>query len=133
LRYLVAEEIRCLFGNEMAAVFCDCGGASLSRGGMLSLCRRKTVTEISVRPKLTTNNAQVLVDSLVAGRGIGTAQVLLVGAELKEGKLIRVLADYEIKPTELFLVYPSAKFLRSTVRAFIDFAMPALQGIDGIA
>jgi DNA-binding transcriptional LysR family regulator len=129
LRYLVAEEIRCLFGNEMAAVFCDCGGASLSRGGMLSLCRRKTVTEISVRPKLTTNNAQVLVDSLVAGRGIGTAQVLLVGA----GKLIRVLADYEIKPTELFLVYPSAKFLRSTVRAFIDFAMPALQGIDGIA
>ena len=107
--------------------------ASLSRGGMLSLCRRKTVTEISVRPKLTTNNAQVLVDALVAGRGIGTAQVLLVTDELKDGKLVRVLPDYEIKPTELFLVYPSARFLRSTVRAFIDFAMPALQRIDGIA
>jgi DNA-binding transcriptional LysR family regulator len=107
--------------------------ASLSRGGMLSLCRRKTVTEISVRPRLTTNNAQVLVDALVAGRGIGTAQVLLVTEELKDGKLVRVLPDYEIKPTELFLVYPSARFLRSTVRAFIDFAMPALQRIDGIA
>jgi DNA-binding transcriptional LysR family regulator len=107
--------------------------ASLSRGGMLHLCKGKTVTEVPVRPKLTTNNAQVLVDALVAGRGIGTAQVLLVTEELKEGKLVRVLQDYEIKPTELFLVYPSAKFLRSTVRAFIDFSMPALQRIDGIA
>jgi DNA-binding transcriptional LysR family regulator len=82
---------------------------------------------------LTTNNAQVLVDALVAGRGVGTAQVLLVTDELKQGKLVRVLPDYDIKPTELFLVYPSTKFLRSTVRAFIDFAMPALQCIDGIA
>ena len=52
--------------------------------------------------------------------------------ELKDGKLVRVLPDYEIKPTELFLVYTSARFW-STVRAFIDFAMPALQRIDGIA
>jgi DNA-binding transcriptional LysR family regulator len=106
--------------------------ASLSRGGMLNLCKGKIVEEISLRPKLTTNNAQVLVDALAAGRGVGTAQVLLVTEELKEGKLVRVLPDYEIKPTELFLVYPSAKFLRSAVRAFIDFAMPALQRIDGI-
>jgi DNA-binding transcriptional LysR family regulator len=106
--------------------------ASLSRGGMLHLCKGKLVEEISLRPKLTTNNAQVLVDALAAGRGVGTAQVLLVTEELKEGKLVRVLPDYEIKPTELFLVYPSAKFLRSAVRAFIDFAMPALQRVDGI-
>jgi DNA-binding transcriptional LysR family regulator len=69
---------------------------------------------------------------MVAGRGIGTAQVLLVTEELKEGKLVRVLPDYEIKPTELLPIYPSAKFLRPTVRAFIDFALPALQRIDGI-
>jgi DNA-binding transcriptional LysR family regulator len=106
--------------------------ASLSRGGMLNLRKGKIVEEISLRPKLTTNNAQVLVDALAAGRGVGTAQVLLATEELKEGKLIRVLPDYEIEPTELFLVYPSAEFLRSVVRAFIDFAMPALQRIDGI-
>jgi DNA-binding transcriptional LysR family regulator len=43
-----------------------------------------------------------------------------------------VLPQYEIKATELFLVYPSAKFLRPAVRAFIDFALPALQRVDGI-
>ena len=90
------------------------------------------VWEISVRPKLMTNNAQVLINAIRAGRGIGTAQVLLVTVELKSGELIRVLPQYEIKPTELFLTYSSSKFLRPTIRAFIDFAIPALRKIEGI-
>lgn len=106
--------------------------ASLSRGGVLSLCKGKAMTDVSVRPKLTTNNAQVLVDALKTGRGIGTAQVLLISEALKRGQLSRVLPQYEVKPTELFLVYPSAKYLRPVVRAFIDFAVPALHRIEGI-
>ena len=102
------------------------------RGGNLSLRKKEKKMEISVRPKLTTNNAQVLVDALTTGRGVGTAQVLLVSDELKEGRLIRVLPEYEVEPTELFLVYPSSKFLRPAVRAFVDFAVPALRRIDGI-
>ena len=106
--------------------------ASLARAGILSLCKGDTTAEILVQPKLTTNNAQVLVDALKAGRGIGTAQVLLVAEELKDGQLIRVLPEYEVRPTELFVVYPSSKFLRPAVRAFVDFAVPALRRINGI-
>jgi DNA-binding transcriptional LysR family regulator len=106
--------------------------ASLARGGILSLCKGKTTTAIAVRPKLTTNNAQVLVDALKAGRGIGTAQVLLVANEVKQGQLIRVLPEYELMPTELFLTYPSSKFMRPAIRSFIDFAVPALRKIEGI-
>ena len=101
-------------------------------GGILPLRRGDQKIEVSVRPKLITNNAQVLIDALKAGKGIGTTQVLLVADELKSGALIRVLPEYEIEPTEFFLVYPSSKFLRPTVRAFIDFAVPALQCIEGI-
>ena len=106
--------------------------ASLSRGGMLTLCKEGTTADIPVRPKLTTNNAQVLVDALKAGRGIGTAQVLLVADELNRGELIRVLPEYEVKPIEFFLVYLSSKFLRPAVRAFVDFAVPALRQVSGI-
>lgn len=106
--------------------------ASLSRGSVLSLCKNDVITEISVRPKLTTNNAQVLIDAIKAGRGIGTTQVLLVTDELNSGELIRVLPHYEIKPTELFLTYPSSRFLRPTIRTFIDFAIPALRKVEGI-
>jgi DNA-binding transcriptional LysR family regulator len=105
--------------------------ASLS-GGTLFLRRGRQRTEVPVRPKLTTNNAQVLVDALKAGKGVGTTQVLLVADELKSGALVRVLPEYEIEPTEFFLVYPSSKFLRPIVRAFVDFAAPALQRIEGV-
>lgn len=102
------------------------------RGGALPLRKGEEKIDVAVRPRLTTNNAQVLIDALKAGRGVGSAQVLLVADELKRGVLIRVLPEFEIEPTELFLVYPSSKFLRSTVRAFVDFAVPALKQIDGI-
>jgi DNA-binding transcriptional LysR family regulator len=106
--------------------------ASLSRGGLLSLCRGNVVDEIAIRPKLMTNSAQVLINAIKSGRGVGTAQVLLVAEEIKAGELIRVLPQYEVKPTELFLTYPSSKFLRSVIRAFIDFSIPALRKIEGI-
>jgi DNA-binding transcriptional LysR family regulator len=102
------------------------------RGGALALRKGEEKIDVAVRPRLTTNNAQVLVDALKAGRGVGTAQVLLVAEELKRGELIRVLPEFEIEPTEFFLVYPSSKFLRPIVRAFVDLAVPALQRINGI-
>ncbi|ACB93963.1 LysR family transcriptional regulator [Beijerinckia indica] len=115
-----------LSGHDMVVT-----NASLS-GGVLPLHKGNQKIEISVRPRLITNNAQVLVGALRTGKGIGTAQVLLVADELKNGSLIRVLPEYEIEPTEFFLVYPSSKFLRPTVRAFVDFAAPALQRVEGI-
>lgn len=104
----------------------------LSRADALPLCHDGETTDTPVRPVLTTNNAQVLIDAVRAGRGIGTAQVQLVAAELADGRLVRVLNNYEIPPTELYLTYSSARFLRPTVRAFVDFAIPALRRIDGI-
>ena len=106
--------------------------ASLSSRGMLSLRKDDSTMKVRVAPKLTTNNAQVLVNALKAHRGIGTAQVLLVADALRDGTLVQVLPDHAIEPTDLYLTYPSAKFLRPTVRAFINFAIPALRGIDGI-
>ena len=102
------------------------------RNGVLRLRKGDNVEDICVRPKLTTNSAQVLVEALRAGRGVATAQLLLVAEELRSGALIRVLPDHEIEPSEFFLVYSSTKFLRPVVRAFVDFATPALRRIEGI-
>lgn len=107
--------------------------AVLSDRKTLLLCATDAPVEIPVRPVLTTNNAQVLVDAMKAGRGIGTTQALLVADDLAAGRLTRVLPAYEIASTELYMTYPSSKFLRPAVRAFIDFAVPALRRIEGIA
>lgn len=107
--------------------------AVLSRQGTLALCRGAQSLAVPVNPILKTNNAQVLIATLLAGRGIGPVQVPLVTKELASGRLVRVLPHYEVKPSELYISYPTSRFLRPAVRAFVDFAGPALKAIDGIA
>lgn len=105
----------------------------VSRRGTITLCRGRSTTEVPAHPVLTTNNPQVLVGALEAGLGIGTAQHLLVADQLASGRLVRVLPRDEVKASELFLTYASAKFLRPVVRNFIDFLVPALRRVDGIS
>lgn len=89
--------------------------------------------EVAVRPVFTTNNAHVMLNTLLAGRGVGPVQRNLVLDELADGRLVRVLPDYAVRPTEAFLTYPSTKFMRPVVRAFTDFVVPRLRAVAGIS
>lgn len=89
--------------------------------------------DISVHSDLRTNNSQILINTLLAGCGVGAVQLTLVTRELSDGSMVRVLPEYSIKSTELFLTYPSTKFMRPLVRAFSDFVVPELKGLKGIA
>ncbi|BAT61691.1 HTH-type transcriptional regulator DmlR [Variibacter gotjawalensis] len=104
----------------------------LSPRGLLPLLHKGRSIAVPVRPALKTNNAEVLIASLKGGLGLGPVQQLLVSDALADGSLVHVLPDYEVKPTEAFLVYPTAKFLRPAVRSFVDYAMPKLRAIEGI-
>ena len=86
---------------------------------------------IRVTPAIRTDSVHVLMRTLAEGKAVGTAQTLLVSDELAAGRLVRLLCGYEIRPSEICLTYPSKRFLRPVVRAFVDFAVPALQRIDG--
>lgn len=106
----------------------------LSPRNTLSLWREDgSSIEVEVRPVFKTNNAHVMLNTLLAGRGIGPVQHNLVLDELADGSLVRVLPDYAVKPTEAFLAYPSTKFMRPVVRAFTDFVMPRLRAVEGIS
>lgn len=88
--------------------------------------------DVAVRAVLRTNNADVITSTLLKGHAAGPVQQLLVNRELSEGSLVRILPEYEVKPTEAFLAYPSVRFMRPVVRAFTDFAIPALRSVEGI-
>lgn len=121
-----------LSAQDLSGVELIVTDASLSSKGMLSLTCGGSTTEISVIPRFSTNSAQVLLDAVRSGRGVGTSQILLISDHLKTGLIERVLPQYTVEPTPLFLVYPSSKHLRPVVRKFIDFALPALRRIEGI-
>ncbi|MEP9351400.1 LysR family transcriptional regulator [Xanthobacter sp. KR7-225] len=90
------------------------------------------LVNVPVRTILRTNHAEVIAATLIAGHAAGSVQQFLVNDELRQGRLIRLLPEYEVKPTEAFLAYPSIRFMRPVVRAFTDFAIPALRSIDGV-
>ena len=98
----------------------------------LPLQRKGKPIAAPVRSVLCSNDAQVIANTLLQGHVAGPVQRLLVEEELADGRLVHILPDYEVRPAEAFIVYPSVRFMRPVVRAFTDFAVPLLRAIDGL-
>jgi DNA-binding transcriptional LysR family regulator len=106
--------------------------AVLSPRDTLFLQRGHEDAEVRVRATLRTNHANVIVDSLMRGTVAGPVQHLLVHDELKHGRLTRILPEYEVRSHEIFMAYPSVRFMRPAVRAFTEFIVPRLKAVEGI-
>jgi DNA-binding transcriptional LysR family regulator len=116
--------------SEMSIV---ASSRSVTSRDTLTLHNREGGTvDIPIRPNLRTNSAAVIASALVEGHAAGPVQQLLVNDELARGRLLRILPDYEVKPTEAFLAYPSVRFMSPVVRAFSEFAVAELRLIEGI-
>ena len=107
--------------------------AAVDARSVLTLHRGRETVTVPVRPVLRTNNAEVLVATLLAGQVMGPVQHLLIAEHLAAGRLVRVLPDYAVRSTEAYLVYPSVRHMRPAVRAFTDFAVPRIRAIEGIS
>jgi DNA-binding transcriptional LysR family regulator len=70
---------------------------------------------------LCANNAEVLRDAAIKGRGISLLPTFIARAALQEGKLRTVLDNYKAPPLSLYAIYPPTRFLPAKVRLFIDF------------
>lgn len=104
-----------------------------SQRDSLSIRRRDGASiDLAVRSVLRSNSAEVIASTLLNGHAAGPVQQLLVSEELAEGKLLRILPDFEVRPTEAYMAYPSIRFMRPALRAFADFAITGLRRIDGL-
>jgi len=70
---------------------------------------------------LCVNNAEVLRDAAIAGRGIALLPNFIADGALQSGALQTILRDYHAPPLTLYAVYPSTRHLSVKVRLFIDF------------
>jgi len=90
---------------------------------------------LSVRVKgdFRANSAITIRAAALEGIGIAHMPAVFVQEDIDKGTLTRVLADYGPPPVDIHTVYPSARFLSSKVRLFLDFVrdefldIPALQ------
>jgi len=70
---------------------------------------------------LCVNNAEVLRDAAIRGRGIALLPDFIAGEALHKGTLRAVLKDYTAPPLSLYAIYHPTRHLPVKVRLFIDF------------
>lgn len=90
-----------------------------SRGGAAA------AQAVQLQGRLRMDDTDAMLDLAVAGRGVALLPAWAIGAALREGRLVRLLPDWEAQPTRaepaIWAVYPPKKTVSSKVRAFIDF------------
>lgn len=76
---------------------------------------------IGYRPRLVSDDMHLLRASAVAGQGVVQLPAMLLGDELRSGRLVRLLPDWCSKGAVVHAVFPSRRGLLPSVRALIDF------------
>lgn len=76
---------------------------------------------VRVRGRVETNYGELVRDSAVAGMGIAVHSSWHVCQDLREGRLVQVLADFPIADSGIHAVMPQRRLVPPRVRAFVDF------------
>jgi DNA-binding transcriptional LysR family regulator len=79
------------------------------------------LVNVRVRGRLRTDNQEAMLDAVLAGAGLAVLPTWLIKKELTDGRLHRVLAQYEAPRTPVYAVFPRRGPPPNKVRAFINF------------
>lgn len=79
------------------------------------------VREVRVHGRLKFSGAEACVAAAVAGFGIARSPAFAAADELRAGRLVPILCNFEPELIHVYAVYPHARHLAAKVRAFVDF------------
>lgn len=79
-------------------------------------------TSVKVKGRLKVNNGDSLREAALAGRGIAHLPTFIVRDDVKAGRLVTLLDEYDdVTDGGVYAVYPASRNLSPKVRVFIDF------------
>jgi DNA-binding transcriptional LysR family regulator len=90
---------------------------------------RRGTTErlITVRPRLVADSLDVLHHLVRAGTGAALLSEYAIMADLDAGRLIRLLADWQVIDIPVLAVYPDNRHIAAKVRTFVAFLARRLE------
>jgi DNA-binding transcriptional LysR family regulator len=79
------------------------------------------IVDVPANGMLLTNETAILRRAVLAGAGLGMLPTYYVGDDLRTGRLVRVLADYEPEPLGIHAVYLSRRHRPLALQLLLDF------------
>ncbi len=95
--------------------------SKLRWGRLWRFIRDGVDAHVPIEPKLECNDGRSLLSAAVAGIGIALEPTFVVGPAIREGKLVRVLEDWEITTVPVHAVYPANRHIAVKVKTFVSF------------
>lgn len=95
--------------------------------GQLLFTRRGQTTSVPVRHRLQLTDFATQHDAVLRGLGIGVLPEMRVRDDLRTGRLVALLEDYQPYSGVVSLVRPDTPFVPAKLRAFIDFVTDGLR------
>jgi len=77
--------------------------------------------------RLATNAGEVAIDAAARGHGLARALHYQIDDDVRAGRLVIVLAEFEPEPLPVHLVHVAGRMAPAKLRAFIDFAAVRLR------
>ncbi|MGD8956791.1 MAG: LysR family transcriptional regulator [Chromatiaceae bacterium] len=75
---------------------------------------------VAIKGSFCSNNGDVLAEAAMQGLGITLLPSFIIEDGLADGRLVKVLGDYERAPLTLFALYPSRRHVPAKTRAFLE-------------
>lgn len=88
---------------------------------------RDSQEPIDIRCRLAANNAEALREAAIQGIGIAMLPEFVVRDALAEGRLCRILPDYQPEPLHLYAVRLSRRFTPARIRVFLEYIRHQLE------
>ncbi|MBI1204146.1 MAG: LysR family transcriptional regulator [Rhodopseudomonas sp.] len=83
---------------------------------------RGGIDVVEVRPRVTTDDAEAALRLAIEGAGIIRLSDVIVGAPLRDGKLLALLTDtHHVEPFPLSALYPAGRNRLPRVAVFLDY------------
>lgn len=86
-------------------------------------------TALPADPVLRVNAAEGLRAAVLAGMGIAMVTNRMVGAKLARGELVRLLPDWTLGASDIWVIFPEGRRVRPRARLFADWLAGAVAGL----
>lgn len=103
----------------------DAATDGFSSGATWTFERRDEVQRVEARGRLRLSSIMMAHAAALAGAGIAAIPSFLCAEDIQNGRLIRVLSDWNVNRKDIRIVYPSNRHLSPRVRLFVDALVTA--------